>query len=139
MARPETIADVKDRIEEVGAVDVGNFITSPNVLKAWAAFAETVTKAGGEIRRHSYEKGKAELWMPRDEKQLRDQLRTEQYTWDQNQKVYDICIINHTPPENWQKDSIKAWALAEGLPIVWETPRDDSDPRLAELREKIAR
>lgn len=139
MARPATTTDVIERSIEVGTIEIDQFVTTPTVLKTWAAFVESIAKSGGDLRHSPYSRGKVEIWMPRDEAQLKDQLRQEQYRWDENQKKYDICAINHTPPENWCKETVKAWAVAEGLPVIWEVEREVADDaQLAALRAKLA-
>lgn len=119
MSRPETLDDVKERAIEVGDIRITEFTTKPSVLKAWASFVEAVVKDGGQVLPGKYSREQARVLVPRDEYSLQEQLRTEQYRWDELAKNYDICCVHGTPPENWQKDSMRDWCKAEGKPLVW--------------------
>jgi hypothetical protein len=140
MARPETIKDVKERTISVGRIEVNKFLTNPSLLKAYIAFGEAVEKNHGELVDSGY--NGVEFKLLRTEEQLHDQLRSEQYQWDDSHKLYNRAVMRYhedvEAPKDYQQDRIKEWAEQEGLPDPYAMLSDDfDDETLDRIRQEM--
>ena len=135
MARPETIADVKDRFIRMGSIEFGKISMTPELLKPYTAFLEAVKKMGGHMEENY---SGIEMFLPRTKKQLEDQLRSERYSWDNNEKYYKKALKadESDPVEEWRRDGIREWATEEGLPNPFDVFAAN-DPELARIRAEL--
>ncbi len=141
MSRPETIKDVKERTIEIGRLEIDKIMVNPPLMKAYVAFLEALEKQGGKVV-PAYG-ATVNFNLPRTESQLYDQLRTDQYHWDDCQKLYNRALFRHNSnveePKEYQKDRIKEWAEAEGLPDPYGylAVDDFSDEELDRIRQDL--
>ena len=134
MSRPENLADIKhdDRFIRVASFEVDRVITSPMLLKHYNALLEQVQKLGGFASK-SY--ASVELSIPKDKELLEQQLRNDQYCWDELQKYYNLAVVRgpgDTEIPEWRHNSIKEWAKEEGLPDPFDVFAAN-DPELAQI------
>jgi len=134
MSRPESLADIKhdDRFIRVASFEVDRVITSPMLLKHYNALLEQVQKLGGFASK-SY--ASVELNIPKDKELLEQQLRNDQYRWDELQKYYNLAVVRgpgDTEVPEWRHNSIKEWAKEEGLPDPFDVFAAN-DPELAQI------
>lgn len=134
MSRPENLADIKhdDRFIRVASFEVDRVITSPMLLKHYNALLEQVQKLGGFASK-SY--ASVELNIPKDKELLEQQLRNDQYRWDELQKYYNLAVVRgpgDTEVPEWRHNSIKEWAKEEGLPDPFDVFAAN-DPELAQI------
>lgn len=140
MSRPETIKDVKERMIRVATFDVARLMINPPLIKAYVAFIEAVEKQNGEV---DVQYGtNVEVKVRRTDSELHDQLKSEQYQWDDNQKLYNRAVYRHhpdvDPPKEYQKDRVQEWAREEGLIDPYSALVDDFDEDvLAEIRGEL--
>lgn len=113
MSRPETIADVTDRFIRFANIEVDKFINNPKLLKAYTTLIEQVTYFAGEV--NTTYGTNVELTLPRTTKQLEEQLRSDQYSWDDKRTNY-LKMLDGEEVAEWRHSSLKEWAKAEGLP-----------------------
>ena len=140
MSRPESIADIKhdDRFIRVATFDVDQIITSPMLLKHYNSMLEQVQKLGGFADKNY---SGVELHIPKSKKLLEDQLKGDQYHWDELQRYYNLAVVRgpgDTDVPEWRRNSIKEWAKAEGLPDpfdVFAANDDELDAIRQELEE----
>jgi len=138
MSRPATIADVTDRFIRFADFEVDKIVDNPKLLKAYTAMIEAVTFQGGEVST-SYG-SRIEMTLPRNKKQLEEQLRSDQYSWDDKRKGY-LAWIDGEEVASYRQSGIKEWAKDEGLP----DPSDGADSgwltseeqQIAELRASV--
>ena len=134
MSRPETIKDVKERMIDIGSLDLERIIVEPKLLKHYTAFIEELQKMGGEIEpRYGTT---VQFRLVRNQKQKESQLSTEQYTWDDTQKEYRKAVKADPgdPVQEYKKDRVKEWARAEGLPDPFDVFAAN-DEELQRIRE----
>jgi hypothetical protein len=136
MARPETIKDVKERMVEIGTIDLERIVTNPALLKPYTAFIEAVQKMNGTVETTYGSQVKMKLL--RDQKQLEHQLSSEQYLWDDIQKRYNQAVRadESNPVPEYFRNSVTEWAKAEGLPDPFD-PFAANDPELRRIREEL--
>jgi len=113
MSRPETISEVSDRYINFASFDLNLILGNPKLLKAYTALIEQVQAAHGKVA-ETYG-SHVEVRLLRTEKQLQDQLRTDQYTWDDKQKAYAKMLAGEDVPD-YRHNSIREWAKENGLP-----------------------
>jgi hypothetical protein len=113
MSRPETTADVTEKFIRFATFDVDKVIAKPKLLKAYTALIEAVQAEGGEVN-VTYSSN-VEISLKRNQKQLLEQLHSDQYRWDDNKKNYELAIAGEEVP-NYRRSSIQEWAKNEGLP-----------------------
>lgn len=123
MSRPATTVDVTERFVEIGRIEVGALGLQPALLKSLATFQESLVKSGGELRQNY---SQIMFHLPRTEEQLKDQLRSDQYHWDEMEKIYDACTANGTEPESWRKASLEEWIAREGVSTPWAVEKVDA-------------
>lgn len=138
MARPESIKDIKDEdlYVRIAMFEVDKIISSAPLLKHYTALLEAVQKMGG-LAEKAY--STVDVKIPKDKAQLEDQLRHDQYVWDDNQKYYNLALnrgSNSDDIPEWRHNSIKQWAKDNDLPDPFDVFAAN-DPELAELREEL--
>lgn len=138
MARPESIKDIKhdDRFVRIAMFEVDKIISNAPLLKHYTALLEAVQKVGGFAEK-SY--ASVDVKIPKDDSQLADQLRHEQYVWDDMHKIYNLALNRGTNSDDipeWRHNSIKTWAKEEGLPDPFDVFAAN-DPELAAMREEL--
>jgi hypothetical protein len=59
-----------------------------------------------------------DLDIPKTSQQLDEQLKSDQYRWDEMEKLYRQALAgdNVDPIPEWRRDTLKDWAKKEGLP-----------------------
>jgi hypothetical protein len=138
MARPESIKDIKhdDRFVRIAMFEIEKFIGNPALLKHYTAILETAQKLGGRAEK-SY--STVDVSIPKDDKQLADQLQSDQYYWDDKQKYYNLALnrgANSDEIPEWRHSGIKEWAKQEGLPDPFDVFAAN-DPELQRLRDEL--
>ena len=138
MARPETLKDIKqdDKFVRIAMFEVDKIISNAPLLKHYTALLEAVQKVGGFAEK-SY--ATVDVKIPKDDSQLADQLRHDQYVWDDMQKIYNLAVnrgANSDDIPEWRRSSIKTWAKEEGLPDPFDVFAAN-DPELNALREEL--
>ena len=114
MSRPESIADVTDRYNEVATFDLTSINTSPILLKAYIAFVESAQKQNGVAKRSKYNSAQISVCMPKDKEELATQLEYDQQRWDNRKAYYDMAIAGQEM-RSYQFDIAKEFAENEGL------------------------
>ena len=114
MARPNSIADVKARYNDIATFNLSEINTSPLLLKAYISFIETAQKQNGVAKRNKWNAAQIEVSMPKDKEQLETQLRYDQDSWDSQKGYYDMAIAGEEL-KDYQFNSAKAFAEKEGL------------------------
>ena len=138
MARPESINDIadSDRYVRVAQFETEHIMTDPALLKHYTAMLEAVVKIGGYPDK-SY--SSIDLYILKNQKQLQDQLRSDQYRWDDMQKSYNIVLANADPTEpvpDWKRKGIQQWAKENDMPDpfdVFAANNDDIKKLRAEM------
>ena len=135
MARPDCLADIEPREHtDFGTIRVDDIVAHPAMLKAYATFVEAIQKAGGSVSGSSYS-----MTLSRSatiEEQLQD-LRSAQSAWDMRQREYE-SMKDFGEIEDWKRDSVRAWAEAEGLPFPPEhEPIESFDATIRDIDEVL--
>lgn len=112
MARPNSIADVNDRFNQIATFNLSDINTSPLLLKAYIAFIETAQKQHGIAKRNKWNSAQIEVSMPKDKDELEYQLQIEQANWDSNKRYYDKAI-NGDELEDYQFNAARSFAEKE--------------------------
>lgn len=138
MSRPESIKDVQhdDRFVRIAMFEVDKIISNALLLKHYTALLEAAQKAGGFADK-AY--STVDVKIPKNDKELEDQLRHDQYVWDDMQKMYNLAVnrgANTDDIPEWRRSSIKTWAKEEGLPDPFDVFAAN-DPELNALREEL--
>jgi hypothetical protein len=117
MARPESHKDISEdnRFTRIAMFEIDKMITHPLLLKHYTALLEAVHKMGGTSEK-SY--NSVDLDIPKNSKQLDEQLKTDQYHWDDLEKLYRKALAgdNVDPIPEWRRSTLSEWAANEGLP-----------------------
>lgn len=138
MARPESINEIEEenRFVRLAMFELDRIMTDAALLKHYTALLEVVTKMGGRADK-AY--STIDLDIPKNKKQLEDQLRSDQYNWDETQKLYRIALKGDSsdePIREYQKTTIKEWAKREGLPDPFDVfAANDED--IQKLRKEM--
>lgn len=135
MARPMTWEDVVENAElygsransteEIGQINLADFITSANLTKAWSDFVKALEHNGFEVSRRDTYGAEVRIERPLNEKEKEDNLGRARYRWDELKGIYDICSLHGTPPENYEKRSLTTWCKVEGLEIPWKEDEEN--------------
>jgi hypothetical protein len=137
MSRPESIKDIKtqDRLVRIAMFEIDKIISNAALLKHYTALLEAAQKIGGNAEK-SY--SSVDISIPKDQKQLEEQLKNDQYHWDDKQKLYNRALRGSTtdPIPEWQRSGLKEWAREEGLPNPFDVFAAN-DPELAALRAEL--
>lgn len=136
MSRPETTNDVTDRFVRIASFETDKIIAHPTLLKHYTALLEAMQKIGGKVER-SY--NAVEMQIPKDEQQLNEQLRGDQYRWDEMQKLYNVALKGDTvtdPVPEWRRNGIKEWAKEEGLPDPFDVFAANNED-IQKLRDEL--
>lgn len=138
MARPESIKDIKhdDRFVRIAMFEVDKIISNPALLKHYTALLEAVQKVGGYADK-AY--STVDVNIPKDERQLEEQLRTDQYRWDDMQKLYNLAVNrgeNSDEIPEWRRNSLKEWARENDLPDPFDVFAAN-DPELEAIRKEL--
>jgi hypothetical protein len=137
MARPESIKNIKtqDRFVRIAMFEIDKIISNSALLKHYTALLEAAQKIGGNAEK-SY--STVDISIPKDQKQLEEQLKTDQYYWDDKQKLYNRALrANPTDPiPEWQRSGLQAWAKDEGLPDPFDVFAAN-DPDIAAIRAEM--
>ena len=138
MARPESISDVKrdDRMTRIATFEMDRILADASLLKHYTALLQAVQKMGGEAVKNY---NNVDFNIPKNKKQLEDQLRSDQYYWDEYQKYYNLALnrgSNSDEIPEWRHSAIKAWAKEEELPDPFDVFAAN-DPELAQLRMEL--
>jgi hypothetical protein len=124
MARPETIADVEEKMIRIGSFDLERVVTEPKLLKAYTALIEQLQLMKGTVE-PTYGQT-VEFHLPRNQKQLQERLRSDQYSWDDHQKHYKLALLGEEVAD-WRKSGISEWAKEEGLPDPFDSESEESE------------
>lgn len=138
MARPENIKDIKhdDRFVRIAMFEVDKIISNAPLLKHYTALLEAVQKIGGFADK-AY--STVDVKVPKNEKELEAQLKSDQYQWDEMHRFYNLALnrgVNSDDIPEWRHSSIKTWAKEEGLPDPFDVFAAN-DPELASLRADL--
>lgn len=138
MARPESIKDIaeEDRFVRIASFETDKIIGNAKFLKHYTAFLEVVQNFHGYAQK-SY--ANVDLYIPKDDAQLADQLRHDQYRWDDNQKIYNLAINRGPDTEDvpeWRRNSLIQWAKDNDLPDPFDVFAAN-DPELQKIREEM--
>lgn len=123
MARPESIDNVSDRFIRFGSMEIGLIVNKPKILKAYTALLEAIQADQGVV--DEVYGSTVELRLARNPKQLQDQLRSDQYNWDDLEKAY-YRLLAGEEVQKYRYASIREWAKEEGFrdPIP-PTPKEE--------------
>lgn len=113
MARPEKISDVSDKMVRVATFEVDKITALPALMKPYVALVDAVQKIRGEVLT-SYG-STVEIVIPKNHKQLQEQLKSDQYSWDNRKESYDKVLRGEKVP-SYTEHGLKEWAKDEGLP-----------------------
>lgn len=138
MARPESIREIaeSDRFVEIGGFETQHFIAIPTLLKQYTAFIEAVLKQGGRVIK-SYG-SHINVFIPKTREQLEEQLRSDQQSWDEHQRLYNKALAadEGDPVPEWRRKGVEKWAEKEGLPNPFDVFAAN-DPELAAIRADL--
>lgn len=123
MARPEKVADVKDRTNRIGEIDVAQFKTKGALMRGYGQFLAALEASGGHIEELPYGSSIVKLTIDKGPAALRDQLKIEQDEWDRNRVDYDKLTVDRYVAKSWRYATINRWASEEGLPEL-QCPTD---------------
>lgn len=138
MARPESIKDIKreDSFIRIAMFETDKIIGNPVFLKHYTVMLESVNKIGGHADK-SY--ATVELYIPKNDKELAEQLRHDQYYWDEMQKFYNLAL-NRGPDSDdvpeWRRNSVIQWAKDNDLPNPFDVFAAN-DPELKKIRDDL--
>ena len=113
MSRPENVSDIEIKPVEFATVQLNLISTNPALLKAYQLLLEQAVK-GGATAESTY--GGTTFSRPATERELREQLKTAQSSWDHLQKLYDQYAAVGELEHSYMNSSLKNWAAEEGLP-----------------------
>jgi hypothetical protein len=137
MARPESHKNIDegDKFTRVAMFEIDKIITNANLLKHYTAILEAVTKMGG-ISVKSY--NSVDLDIPKNSQQLDEQLKSDQYRWDEMRNLYRTALNrdNVDPIPEWRRDAIKDWANKEGLPDPFDVFATNNED-IQEIRKEM--
>lgn len=137
MARPESHKDISDenRFTRVAMFEIDKIVTNANLLKHYTALLEAIHKMGGRS-----EKGynSIDLDIPKNSKQLDEQLKSDQYHWDDYEKLYRKALAGDSvdPIPEWRRSTLKEWAEKEGLPDPFDVFAANNED-IQELRREM--
>lgn len=138
MARPENIKDIaeQDRFVRIATFEIDKVIGNAKFLKHYTALLEVVQNFGGHADK-AY--STMDLYIPKNDKELADQLRSDQYQWDDAKKYYNLAV-NRGPDSDeipeWRRSTIVRWAKENDLPDPFDVFAAN-DPELQELRAEL--
>jgi hypothetical protein len=118
MSRPETMRDVQNRMIQIASFELNLIAANPALMKHYVGLIEYVQKNGGEVKT-SYGNSMT-IFILRNRDQLQDQLRSEQYDWDDCERLYNLASVDIYEVKEYQRSRIKTWAKEEGLPDPFE-------------------
>lgn len=138
MARPESIKDItkENRFVRIAMFEVDKIIGNANLLKHYTALLEAAQKLGGYADK-SY--STVDVKIPKDDAQLADQLRHDQYVWDDMEKLYNLAVNRGTNSDDvpeWRRNGLKNWAKENDLPDPFDVFAAN-DPELQQIREDL--
>jgi hypothetical protein len=137
MARPESHKDISDenRFTRVAMFEIDKIISNANLLKHYTGILEAVHKMGGKSEK-SY--NSIDLDIPKNSKQLDEQLKTDQYHWDDLEKLYRKALAGDSvdPIPEWRRSTLKEWAQNEGLPDPFDVFAANNED-IQELRREM--
>ena len=138
MPRPESIKDIKheDRFVRIAMFEVDKIISSPKLLKHYTALLEAAQTLGGYAEK-SYTT--VDVNIPKNDKQLADQLSSDQYRWDDMQKLYNLAVNRGADSDEipeWRRNSLISWAKENDLPNPFDVFAAN-DPELAQIRADL--
>ena len=117
MARPESHKDISEdnKFCQIARFEIDKIISNANLLKHYTALLEAVHKMGGKSD-HSY--NSVDLDIPKNTKQLDEQLKSDQYHWDDLDKLYRKALAGDSvdPIPEYRRSILTEWAEKEGLP-----------------------
>lgn len=140
MARPESIKDIKqeDRFTRVAMFEIDKVIANAMLLKHYTALLETVQKMGGNAEK-SY--STVDVNIPKNDKELADQLASDQRSWDDMQKLYHLAVNrgeNSDEIPEWRRSGLTQWAADNDLPNPFDVFAAN-DPELEAIRLELER
>lgn len=138
MARPDSISDIKheDRFVRVATFEIDKIVANAALLKHYTSLLEAIQKAGGNASK-SY--STVELTVPKDKQELEQQLASDQYSWDDSNKFYNLALNrgeNSDEIPEWRRSSIKRWAKEQELPDPFDVFAAN-DPELQQMRMEL--
>lgn len=138
MSRPESIKDIKheDRFVRIAMFEVDKIINNAALLKHYTALLEAAQKLGGHAEK-SY--STVDINIPKDEKELKQQLDSDQYRWDDMQKLYNLAVTrgeNSDEIPEWRRNSLIQWAKNNDLPDPFDVFAAN-DPELDAIRKEL--
>lgn len=127
MARPTKYEDLENDFYSypdsvtLGNLNLSEFLTKPNLIKAWGDFL----KALGTHNYNARERYGTEVEIYRDkyDSEKQQDLESAKNRWDEMHGIYDVCVATGSMPENWQKHTLERWCKMEGKAIPWEEER----------------
>ena len=139
MARPESIKDIKqdNRFVRVALFESDKIIANPLLLKHYTALLEAAQKLGGHADKSSY--GTVEIYIRKNNRELEEQLKSDQYYWDENQKFYNLAVLrgeNSDDVPEWRRSGIIAWAKENDLPNPFDVFAANDD-ELDAIRQEL--
>ena len=95
--------------------EIDKIITHPALLKHYTVLLEAVHKMGGTSDKNY---NSVDLDIPKNDKQLDEQLKSDQYYWDDYEKLYRTALAGDSvdPIPEYRRSSLREWAEKEGLP-----------------------
>lgn len=137
MARPESHKDIKeeDKFTQIARFEIDKIITHPILLKHYTTLLEAVHKMGGTSDKNY---NSVDLDIPKNHKQLDEQLKSDQYYWDDYEKLYRKALAGDSvdPIPEYRRGSLKEWAEKEGLPDPFD-PFVANNEDIKELRREM--
>jgi hypothetical protein len=137
MARPESHKDISDenKFTRVALFEIDKIVTNANLLKHYTALLEAIHKMGGRS-----EKGynSVDLDIPKNQQQLDEQLKNDQYHWDDYEKLYRKALAGDSvdPIPEYRRGTLKEWAEKEGLPDPFD-PFAANNEDIQKLRREM--
>lgn len=122
MSRPETTADVTDRMASIGYLDIGKLAHDPLLVTHYASFTRAILANRGTLIPSVYAENRIEIELPKTQSALTATLRHEQALWDERNTDYQRSLETGEPPDqDWRKTYLTEWCASEGLALPWAT------------------
>ena len=128
MSRPENVSDISesDLYIEVASFQLDRIGVHPKFAKAYADFA--IVAATFSARIETAWGSTVKVSLPKNRKQLDEQLEMDQRAWDNAEKLYNKTLRGEFV-QKYRQYTVKQWADAEGLaePVFVDEPVDDEE------------
>lgn len=132
MARPESVSDLPDhsRRSLIATIRTNEFVDDPDITAAYAEFVRAAAGVG-DIER---QEGQVDLYRQRSSEDCNEELIVAQHRWDALEKRYNE-VRNGAVPADFEKRTIRRFALDEGLPVL---PAIAEEQSISQLKEALA-